>query len=225
MKLIVGLGNPGKEYDGTRHNIGFDILDQWGAPHWSKKFQGLAADERGPHGRALLLKPQTFMNLSGQSVGEALRFFKDMTVEDVLVIHDDLDLPIGRARFKKGGGHGGHNGLKSTDAHIGVGYHRLRIGIGHPGDRRKVTNHVLGKFSKAEWDILEGFMGTYHLAIQAFIRGDHDQLRQHLAATKNDVKPEPTKTSKASENKNTPPQEAEGKLALLLRQMGLSRKD
>lgn len=225
MKLIVGLGNPGKEYDGTRHNIGFDILDQWGTPHWSKKFHGLAADERGPDGRALLLKPQTFMNLSGQSIGDALRFFKDMEPNDILVIHDDLDLPLGRARFKLGGGHGGHNGLKSADAHVGGDYHRLRIGIGHPGDRRKVTNHVLGKFSKAETELIQGLMGDYHQAIRAFIRGNHDELRQHLAATKNNAKPEANNSTQTNQNQKTVPPENDGKIALLLRQLGLSRKE
>jgi len=148
--LVVGLGNPEPEYAGTRHNIGFMAADALAAhtkfPNWKKKFKGLIAGNE----RFFLLKPQTFMNLSGESVAEAMRFYQLAPV-DVIVFHDDLDLLPGQVKIKQGGGAGGHNGLKSIDAHIGPDYWRVRIGIGHPGVKGDaVTNYVLGRFAKAD---------------------------------------------------------------------------
>lgn len=152
--LVVGLGNPGTEYQQTRHNIGFMALDaiaeHFGVLAWKKKFKGQTAAVAVPPSALLLLKPMTFMNLSGEAVGEALHFHK-LTPDKVIVFHDDLDLAPTQVKIKQGGGAGGHNGLKSIDAHIGQNYWRVRLGIGHPGTRGEaVTQYVLGGFAKAD---------------------------------------------------------------------------
>ncbi len=157
MLLIVGLGNPGGKYADTRHNIGWMVLDAIADAHrfgpFRAKFQGLAAEGRLGAEKCLLLKPQTYMNESGRSVGEAARFFK-LEPDRILALHDDLDLAPGRVKVKRGGGHGGHNGLRSLDAHLGRDYWRLRLGIGHPGQKERVTGHVLSDFAKSDQDWL-----------------------------------------------------------------------
>jgi peptidyl-tRNA hydrolase, PTH1 family len=160
-KLIVGLGNPGPQYSWTRHNAGFMVLDRLsrlaGIPITRKAFSGLSGDGNWAGERVFLLKPQTFMNLSGRSVAEALRFYK-LSLADLIVIHDDLDIPFGRVRLKLGGGHGGHNGLRSLAQELGSpDYLRIRIGIGRPvhGD---VVNYVLSNFVKEEMDGLMGVL-------------------------------------------------------------------
>lgn len=172
MKLLVGLGNPGPKYAGNRHNIGFMALDRIAEDHgfapWRSKFQGLLAEGRLGREKVLLLKPETFMNRSGQSVGEAMRFYK-LTPEDVIVLHDELDLAPGKCRVKQGGGHAGHNGLRSIHGHIGESYGRVRLGIGHPGHKDRVSGYVLADFAKADqsWldDLLRGISdGADHLA-------------------------------------------------------------
>ncbi len=157
MLLIAGLGNPGSRYAGNRHNVGFMALDavarEFNATPWSKKFAGEIAEAMVGGEKILLIKPLTFINESGRSVGEAARFFK-IDPADVIVIHDELDLAPAKMRVKRGGGHGGHNGLKSIDAHLGTrDYRRIRLGIGHPGSKEAVNPHVLGDFAKvdAEW--------------------------------------------------------------------------
>ncbi|MGH6763442.1 MAG: aminoacyl-tRNA hydrolase [Phyllobacterium sp.] len=158
MLLIAGLGNPGPRYAGNRHNIGFMAADaihrRHGFSPWSKKFQAEISEGMLNGEKTLLIKPLTFMNLSGQAVGEAIRFYK-LAPADVLVIYDELDLTPGKVRIKVGGGAGGHNGIKSIDAHIGKEYRRMRLGIGHPGVREMVTHHVLGDFAKADHEWLE----------------------------------------------------------------------
>lgn len=153
MLLLVGLGNPGAEYARNRHNIGFMAVEEIARRHgfspWKKRFQGQTCEGTVAGDKVLALEPLTYMNLSGQSVGAALQFFK-LKPEQVIVFHDELDLPPGRIRVKKGGGHGGHNGLRSMDAHIGKEYWRVRMGIGHPGDKNAVSNYVLHDFAKAE---------------------------------------------------------------------------
>lgn len=153
MLLIVGLGNPGPEYEDNRHNAGFmaadAIMRRHGFSKPQKKFHGLLAEGNIGGEKALCLKPQTYMNRSGIAVGEAAQFYK-VAPENICVIHDELDLPLGEVKLKLGGGPGGHNGLKSIDGQLGRDYMRLRIGIGHPGDREQVTGHVLDGFSKAE---------------------------------------------------------------------------
>lgn len=161
MKLIVGLGNPGAKYQGNRHNIGFMAVDRIAADHglgpWKSRFQGLVAEGRLGTARVTLLKPQSFMNLSGQSVGEAMRYLK-LTPEDVIVLHDELDLAPGKARLKQGGGHAGHNGLRSIHQHIGADYGRVRLGIGHPGHKDRVSPYVLSDFAKAEQEGLDDLL-------------------------------------------------------------------
>jgi len=161
MKLFVGLGNPGAKYAGNRHNIGFMALDRIAEDHgfgpWKSKFQAHLSEGRLGGEKIILLKPQTFMNLSGQSVGEAMRFYKLDSV-DVTVFHDELDLAPGKARVKSGGGHAGHNGLRSIHQHIGPHYDRVRLGIGHPGDKSRVSGYVLNDFAKADQDWLDDLL-------------------------------------------------------------------
>lgn len=158
MQIFVGLGNPGAKYAGNRHNIGFMAVDRIAADHglgpWKAKFQGEIAEGTLGGQKVLLLKPMTFMNLSGQSVGEAMRFYK-LTPGDVTVFHDELDLAPGKVRVKQAGGHAGHNGLRSIHQHIGHDYQRVRLGIGHPGHKDRVSPYVLGDFAKADQDWLD----------------------------------------------------------------------
>lgn len=163
MKLFVGLGNPGAKYARNRHNIGFMAVDAIARDHsfgpWRSKFQGEISEGLLGREKVLLLKPMTFMNRSGQSVGEAMRFYK-LDSTDVTVFHDELDLAPGKVRTKAGGGHAGHNGLRSIHDHIGAAYDRVRLGIGHPGRKELVSPYVLGDFAKvdADWldDVLRG---------------------------------------------------------------------
>ncbi|CAK0747979.1 peptidyl-tRNA hydrolase [Gammaproteobacteria bacterium] len=155
VRLIAGLGNPGPRYEDTRHNAGFWVVDalarEVGA-HFrpEARFHGETCRIAGPgNDECWLLKPTTFMNHSGQSVAALARFYK-LPVSEILVVHDDLDLPPGTARLKQGGGHGGHNGLRDITAHLGADFLRLRLGIGHPGDARKVVDYVLDRPSRAE---------------------------------------------------------------------------
>jgi peptidyl-tRNA hydrolase, PTH1 family len=172
-KLIVGLGNPGPQYSWTRHNAGFMVLDRLsrlsGIPVTRKAFSGLAGDGNWAGERLYLLKPQTFMNLSGRAVAEALRFYK-LSLSDLIVIHDDLDIPFGKVKLKEGGGHGGHNGLRSLAEVLGSSdYARIRIGIGRPvhGD---VVNYVLANFAKGEMDtlleVLDGALDALEMTLR-----------------------------------------------------------
>lgn len=156
--LIIGLGNPGEKYSGTRHNIGFEILAQiiedhnFSAP--LKKFNAYYF-EGGVKGKKIrALMPITYMNLSGNSVAAAVSFYK-IPLSEIYVFHDELDLPLGKLRIKTGGGDGGHNGLKSIDEKIGKDYKRIRVGIGHPGDKDLVSNYVLSKFSNPERPVVD----------------------------------------------------------------------
>ena len=163
MRLFAGLGNPGAKYALNRHNIGFMAVDRIAADHgfapWRARFQGLVSEGRLGTEKVIVLKPGTFMNLSGQSVGEAMRFYK-LAPEDVTVFHDELDLAPGKCRVKQGGGHAGHNGLRSIHAHIGPDYARVRLGIGHPGHKDRVAGYVLHDFARTDdaWldDLLRG---------------------------------------------------------------------
>lgn len=154
MLLLVGLGNPGDRYADTRHNIGFMAVDEIGDAHGfaaeRARFAGLVRDGRLESEKVLLLKPQTYMNDSGRSVGDAVRFFR-LSPEDVIVFHDEIDLAPGKLKVKQGGGHAGHNGLRSIIAHIGGDFTRIRLGVGHPGRKDLVTPYVLSDFAKADW--------------------------------------------------------------------------
>lgn len=178
MQIWVGLGNPGASYALHRHNVGFMAIDAIAEVHGfsppRRAFQGWAQDGRiGPH-RILLLKPATFMNESGRAVGEAMRFYK-LGPEAVTVFHDELDLPPFKVKVKTGGGTAGHNGLRSTDAHIGNDFRRVRIGIGHPGHKDRVTGHVLGNYAKAEFEPLTDMLGA--IAAEARWLADGDDAR------------------------------------------------
>jgi len=163
IKLIVGLGNPGREYEGTRHNAGFWWVDEYAhtnriALKAESKFHGLAARSLVQGRELFLLKPQTFMNVSGRAVGALAQFYK-IEPAQILVVHDELDLPPGSAKLKLGGGHGGHNGLKDIIAHLGTrDFWRLRIGIGHPGDRAEVVNFVLNAPRREEQELIDQAM-------------------------------------------------------------------
>lgn len=198
MILMVGLGNPGAKYAGNRHNVGFMAVDRIASDHgfgpWKARFQGLSAEGRLGEGRVTLLKPQGYMNLSGQSVGEAMRYLK-LTPAEVVVLHDELDLAPGVCRMKSGGGHAGHNGLRSIHQHIGEGYRRLRIGIGHPGHKDRVTGHVLSDFAKAEEPMLDDLLRGISEGAVALARGDGAALGMALAARM--AAPEPARPAVA----------------------------
>lgn len=187
IRLIVGLGNPGKEYQDTRHNAGFWWVDEFARTHGlnfkaESKFHGLVA--RGTvHGREVwLLKPQTFMNLSGRAVHAVAQFYK-IEPAQILVVHDELDLPPGSAKLKLGGGHGGHNGLKDIAAHMGPAYWRLRLGIGHPGDRAQVSNYVLNAPRREEADLIAAASEKAQAVAQLIIEGKQEaaMLKLHSA--------------------------------------------
>ncbi|MFC0201924.1 aminoacyl-tRNA hydrolase [Paracoccus rhizosphaerae] len=184
MKLIVGLGNPGTKYAANRHNIGFMALDRIADDHglgpWRARFQGQTAEGRLGEVRVTLLKPQTFMNLSGQSVGEAMRYLK-LTPAEVIVMHDELDLAPGKCRIKHGGGHAGHNGLRSIHQHIGADYGRVRLGIGHPGHKDKVAPYVLSDFAKAEQDWLGDLLRGISDGAAALAAGDGGRFQNAVA--------------------------------------------
>jgi PTH1 family peptidyl-tRNA hydrolase len=184
MIIIVGLGNPGTQYANNRHNIGFMAVDALqrlpSFSPWSKKFKSEISEGEIAGEKVLLIKPLTFMNLSGESVGEAMRFYK-LAPADIIAIHDELDLVAGRARIKIGGGHGGHNGLKSIDAHCGKDYRRLRLGIGHPGDKDRVHGHVLGDFAKSDKVWLEPLIDAIADNAAMLVKGEDSQLMNKLA--------------------------------------------
>jgi PTH1 family peptidyl-tRNA hydrolase len=158
MLLFVGLGNPGPRYIGNRHNIGFmavqAIARRYDMAPWRRRFQGVSVEGNIGRDKTLLLLPGTYMNESGRAVAEAVAFYK-LDVSDVVVFHDELELSPCKVRVKKGGGNAGHNGLRSITAHIGNDYRRVRLGIGHPGDKKLVENYVLQDFAKSEWPAVE----------------------------------------------------------------------
>ncbi|MBV6656333.1 MAG: aminoacyl-tRNA hydrolase [Devosiaceae bacterium] len=183
MHLIVGLGNPGASYARNRHNIGFMAVDDIHERHefspWRSRFSAQVSEGRIGSSKVLLVKPETYMNLSGQAVGEALRFFK-LNAADVSVIHDELDLEPGRCRIKRGGGHGGHNGLKSLDAHIGKDYRRIRAGIGHPGHKDLVSGYVLKDFPKAEEPWVDAFCDALARDVELLLDDKDSDLNSRL---------------------------------------------
>ena len=184
MQLWVGLGNPGAKYAGNRHNIGFMAVERIAADHgfapWRKGFSGLVSEGRFGAVRVILLKPDTFMNLSGQSVRAAADFYK-IGPEAITVFHDELDLAPGKCRLKQGGGHAGHNGLRSIGQHLGPDFRRVRIGIGHPGHKDRVTGHVLGNYAKAEQDDLIAMLGAIGAEADWLARGDDPRFMSELA--------------------------------------------
>jgi peptidyl-tRNA hydrolase, PTH1 family len=195
IRLIVGLGNPGREYETTRHNAGFWWVDNLAAGKgvalaMEKKFHGLAARLSAAGREVWLLEPQTFMNRSGQGVAALAHFYK-MAPEEILVVHDELDLPPGTARLKQGGGHGGHNGLKDIIAHLGTpNFWRLRLGIGHPGDREEVVNYVLNPPRREEQELIEAALEKGLAVVPQLLAGDIQaaMLKLHTNEAKKEKK-------------------------------------
>jgi peptidyl-tRNA hydrolase, PTH1 family len=184
LHLLVGLGNPGSKYARNRHNIGFMALDamagRWNAKPWKAKFQGEITDILVEGEKALLLKPQTYMNESGRAVGEAMRFHK-IALADVWVLHDELDLAPAKLRVKRGGGNAGHNGLRSITAHCGNDFPRLRMGIGHPGDKDAVLAYVLSDFAKSESGWVEDMTRLCGDLLPRLLKGDGQRFQSDIA--------------------------------------------
>ncbi len=184
MQLWTGLGNPGPQYAMHRHNIGFMAVDAIAEVHGfaapKRAFQGWIQEGRIGTQKILLLKPGTYMNESGRSVGEAMRFYK-LTPADVTIFHDELDLAPFKLKVKTGGGHAGHNGLRSTDAHIGPDFRRIRLGIGHPGHKDRVSPYVLGNFAKAELDDLTDLLGAVAAEAPWLAAGDDVRFMNEIA--------------------------------------------
>lgn len=201
MKVFVGLGNPGAKYAGNRHNIGFMALDRIAADHgfgpWKSAFKAQVAEGRLGPVKVLLVKPQTFMNLSGESVRAALDFYK-LGPDAVTVFHDELDLAPGKARVKQGGGHAGHNGLRSIHAHLGTdAYARVRLGIGHPGHKDAVAAYVLHDFAKADQDWLDALLRSLSDGAAALAEGDAARFMNAVA-----LRTAPPRSSDRSEGRS-----------------------
>lgn len=231
MLLFAGLGNPGAKYAQNRHNIGFMALDAIAAGHgfgpWRAKFQGQMAEGMLAGEKIVLLKPATFMNLSGQSVGEAARFYK-LDASGVIVFHDELDLAPGKVRVKTGGGHAGHNGLRSIQSHLGADYTRVRLGIGHPGHKDLVSQYVLQDFAKADGAWLDDLMRGIADGAPWLAEGKPDRFQNAVAQRMAPARPEKTqpapeatpKTPSAAKDPGkkpeTPPDDARSPLQRLV---------
>ncbi len=213
---MVGLGNPGPAYAANRHNIGFMAVDAIVGRHrlgpYRSRFQGEAAEGTVAGRKVLVLKPMTYMNNSGRAVAAAARFYK-ISPEDlpetmpgnIIVFHDELDLAAGKMRFKQGGGHAGHNGLRSIHAHVGADYGRIRLGIGHPGDKDRVTGHVLQDFAKADRVWLDPLLDAIAEQFPLLVRGDAGAFMSKVALAVNPPRP------KANEpEESNPPEGADG---------------
>lgn len=205
MRLLVGLGNPGPKYARTRHNIGFMAVEEIVRRHsfgpWRARFQGQCAEAVVDDEKVIALKPETWMNNSGRAVGEAVRFFK-LAPGDVTVIHDDIDLAAGKVRFKVGGGHAGHNGLRDIDAHIGKDYARVRLGIGHPGTSDDVHDHVLDEFSKADMAWVAPLIDAVSDAFPLLARGEGQKFLTRVALILNPPPPRPPREPPRGDNGN-----------------------
>lgn len=215
--LLVGLGNPGPKYAGHRHNIGFMALDEiarrYGFGPWRGRFAGEASDGSIEGQRFLALKPMTSMNLSGRSVGEAVRFLK-LDPADVTVIYDELDLAPGKVRVKTGGGHGGHNGIRDIAAHIGPDFRRVRLGIGHPGDKKLVSGYVLRDFTKADRRVADDMIAAVVEAMPHLATGEDNRFMTQVSHILNPPPPKPPQPAAPSDTaRKTPPhdQASDGK--------------
>ncbi len=184
IRMIVGLGNPGNEYEKTRHNAGFWFIDrlisQYNLTLKSEaKFLGDIAKFNSPFGNVWLLKPTTFMNRSGQSIARLAHFYK-INPEQILLVHDELDLPPGSVKLKQSGGHGGHNGLRDMIAQLGKNFYRLRLGIGHPGSKEQVVGFVLGKTPKSEQLLIDSAIDKAIDSIELIVQGDMQKAMNQL---------------------------------------------
>ncbi|OYX34953.1 MAG: aminoacyl-tRNA hydrolase [Caulobacterales bacterium 32-69-10] len=199
MLILAGLGNPGAKYEKNRHNIGFFAVDEiarrWSFGPWRSRFQGLACEGAVGDQKILLLKPQTFMNESGRSVGEALKFFK-LKPEELVVFHDELDMAPGRFRMKLGGGVAGHNGLRSIGAQIGPDFRRARMGIGHPGHKDRVLGHVLSDFHKVEWPWVKALCEACAEAAPMLAAGEDERYQAEVMRLAPAEKMDPRKTAR-----------------------------
>jgi PTH1 family peptidyl-tRNA hydrolase len=214
MLLIVGLGNPGRQYALNRHNVGFLAVDaihrRHGFPPWRRRFQAAAAEAPLGEDKCLLLKPQTYMNESGRAVQEAAHFYK-LSPADIVVIHDEVDLPPGKTRMKAGGGVAGHNGLRSIGAAIGHDFRRLRIGVGHPGVKELVANYVLHDFAKADAAWLDPLLDAIadHAALLVAGKDSTFANRLHAATGETIAKKEPKRDKMVRAPAQSAPEEAE----------------
>jgi PTH1 family peptidyl-tRNA hydrolase len=203
MRLLVGLGNPGAEYAFNRHNIGFLALDAIAEHYrfspWRARFHGVVSEGTIGGEKVLALKPATYMNLSGQSVGEAARFFK-VSAADIIVIYDEIELPPGKVKVKQGGGSAGHNGIKSIDAHISPDYWRVRLGVGRPEGKSQVKGHVLQNFAKSDLDWLGPLFNAIADAAPLIIAGHDNKFMTRVALL---TTPQPEKPAR----KEAPPTE------------------
>ena len=192
MQIWAGLGNPGAQYALHRHNVGFMAVDAIAAVHgfgpWQKKFRSLVSEGRIGRNKILLLKPQTYMNDSGDAVQQALRFYK-LDVDALTAFHDELDLAPMKVKVRTGGGLAGHNGLRSIDASLGPDFRRVRIGIGHPGHKDRVTPHVLGNYAKSEMDALSDLLGAIAAEAEWLADGDDARFMSDVALRLHDRGP------------------------------------
>jgi len=205
MLLVVGLGNPGAGYARNRHNVGFMAADEIVRRHsfgpYRAKFHGEISEGKIAGEKILVLKPETYMNESGRAVQAAMTFYK-VPPEDVIVLHDELDLVSGKVRVKRGGGHAGHNGLRSIHAHIGDSYARVRIGIGHPGDKDQVVGHVLKDFSKDEEQWLGKLLDSIAGHVALLVKGDDARFQSDIALDMAPPKPEAAEPDDHEEGNN-----------------------
>lgn len=208
MMLLVGLGNPGQKYANNRHNIGFmavdEIIRRHGLSGPRLRFQGEVYDGTIGSAKVLALKPLTFMNDSGQAVGEAMRFYK-LEPEQVIVFYDEMDLEAGKLKVKTGGGTAGHNGIKSITRHIGAEFMRVRMGVGHPGEKHLVTNHVLKDFARSDNEWLELLIDAIAEHVGLLIEDDMSRFmtKVHLTRFPEDKKPAPEPKQKKTDQDDT----------------------
>ena len=198
MRLLVGLGNPGSDYAKNRHNIGFMAVDEIVHRHsfapFRSKFQGQLCEGKIAGQKVLILKPTTYMNASGKAVQAAMAFYK-LPLEDIIVFHDEMDLAAGKIRMKTGGGHAGHNGIRSIQSHIGSGFQRVRLGVGHPGDKEKVVGHVLKDFSKADQQWLDNMIEAIGENADLLIKGEDSSFMSKVSLALNPPRPKPPRDS------------------------------
>jgi PTH1 family peptidyl-tRNA hydrolase len=203
MRLLVGLGNPGSRYAANRHNVGFLAIDaiarRYSLSGARSRFSSEVADGHIDGVKIVALKPQTFMNLSGDAVLPALQFYK-LKPEDIVVLHDEIDLPMARVRVKRGGGAAGHNGLRSIDDAIGPDYWRIRIGVGHPGEQGRVRSHVLENFTPEEIVDVDRMIEAIADALPLMVAGDADRFRSKVDVTLNPPPPKPPRPEPAAES-------------------------
>ena len=184
MYLLVGLGNPGLQYSKNRHNVGFLIIDEiqqgYGFPKYKEKFSGYISETKIRENKVFLLKPQTFMNDSGRSVIEVSSFYK-IPVENIIVIHDEIDLAPAKVQLKKGGGFAGHKGIESIGNHVGKDFYRIRVGVGHPGEKDLVSGYVLSNFSKDDNQWVSKILKSVSEQIETAILGDENKFNQKMS--------------------------------------------